>query len=92
MPEATVDTNLDEPAGVAVTPDGKSLYVANWDSNNVAQFRILGDGSLTPMAIAMVPAGQEPDFIAITPNGKHAYVTLTRLPPAEPTGAASGAT
>ncbi len=71
----TVDANLAEAAGVALTPDGKSLYVANWDSNNGAQFRVLSDGSLTPMAKATVAAGQEPDFIAVTPNGKHAYVT-----------------
>ncbi len=55
--------------GVAVTPNGMSVYVANYGDNTVS----VVDTS-TFSTIATIPVGIEPEGIAITPNGKLAYV------------------
>jgi len=57
------------PDAIAITPDGKTAYVANWNS-----------GTVTPIATATntagpaIPVGSQPENIAITPDGKTAYV------------------
>src|ERR1019366_7889840 len=57
------------PIFIAITPDGKTAYVAN-----------AGAGTVTPTATATNPAGPpitggfRPNMIAITPDGKTAYV------------------
>ena len=38
--------------GVAVSPDGTSVYVASFDSDAVAVFDRAGDGTLTQKALA----------------------------------------
>jgi YVTN family beta-propeller protein len=58
-----------EPYGLAITPDGKTVYIANY-----------GSGTVTPIATATNTAGPPitvgfgPLDIAITPDGKTAYV------------------
>jgi YVTN family beta-propeller protein len=57
------------PDFIAMTPDGKTAYVANGFS-----------GTVTPITTATgtpgkpIKVGPQPDFIAITPDGKTAYV------------------
>ena len=57
------------PSDIAITPDGKTAYVASG-----------GAGTVTPIATATNTAGKPirvgelPDDIAITPDGKTAYV------------------
>ena len=59
-----------DPYAIAITPDGKTAYVAN-----------AGSGTVTPIATATntagapIPVGKDPYVIAITPDGKTAYVT-----------------
>jgi YVTN family beta-propeller protein len=64
--------------GIAVAPDGKTLYVSNYNSNF---FSGESPGTVTPIDIATGTAeaaiptgGDEPDTVAITPNGKTVYV------------------
>jgi YVTN family beta-propeller protein len=58
-----------QPYGMAITPDGKTVYVANY-----------GSGTVTPIATATntagppITVGSGPFDIAITPDGKTAYV------------------
>src|ERR1700724_3604157 len=64
-----------QPAGVAVTPDGKYAYVTNNGSNAISIIesvtnRVLG----SPITLGSHPAG-----IAITPAGKYPYVTNTNI-------------
>ena len=59
----------DSPVGVAVTPDGTRVYVANSQSSSVS----VVDTS-TNSVVATVKVGNGPSGIAITPDGMRAYV------------------
>jgi hypothetical protein len=58
------------PEGIAVSPDGKSVYVAM--GSGVAQFDVGPGGGLVPKSPATVPAGS-PSGIAVSPDGKSVY-------------------
>ena len=61
--------------GVAVSPDGLSVYVVSIGANSVFQFNVDPvSGALSPKAPATVPAGQGPVGITVTPDGRSAYV------------------
>ena len=67
----------DFPLGVAVSPNGKSLYVANVGRGDfVSQYDVGAGGQLSPKRPATVPAGVAPTGIALAvrPGGLHAYV------------------
>ena len=66
---SSLTTTASYPTGVAVTPNGRSVYVT--DGNTSVWVVDTGSNSV----IAKIPAGSEPDGIAITPDGKSAYVT-----------------
>ena len=67
---------VDHPLGVAVTPDGKSVYVTNQENDSVSQYDVNPlTGALSPKTPATVAAGREPHRVAVTPDGRHAYVT-----------------
>ena len=63
------------PLGVAITPDGKSVYVTNEFANAVRQFSVGTGGALSVKSPATVQSGVNPDGIAVSPDGKSAYVT-----------------
>jgi YVTN family beta-propeller protein len=67
-----------EPFAIAVTPDGKTVYVANtWENTGRLAS---GQSTVTPIATATntpgppIPVGSGPWAFAITPDGKTAYV------------------
>lgn len=66
---ATVSVGV-SPLGLAVTPNGDAVYVANSHSNNVS---VIQTSSNT--VIATVPVGNTPTHVAITANGSIAFVT-----------------
>jgi DNA-binding beta-propeller fold protein YncE len=75
-PATVVDPG--NPFQVAVSPDGKSVYVTNnggAPADHVSQYDIGPTGALTPKTPATVLTGQDPTGIAVTPDGKSAYVT-----------------
>jgi len=61
------------PLGVAVSPDGKFIYTANFDSSNVSIVQATEHGW---RVVGEIPLANKPERIAITPNGRLAYVTL----------------
>lgn len=66
-------TNQTEPKALAITPDGKRVYVSSTVSNSIASLTVAADGSLTPIAGSPFPTGitgSTPDLesIAISPN------------------------
>lgn len=58
------------PDAVAITPNGKMAYVANYTSNTVTPIDLA-----TNKARPAIPVGVGPSAIAIAPNGKTAYVS-----------------
>jgi len=60
------------PAGVAVTPDGKFLYVSNQFDSTVTTFLVDASGLLTRGPVVAV--GTAPSALAITANGGFLYV------------------
>src|ERR1019366_1816311 len=57
------------PEGIAITPDGKTAYVANYISDTVTPI-----ATATNTAGPPITTGNTPQGIAITPDGKTAYV------------------
>jgi YVTN family beta-propeller protein len=56
------------PHELAITPDGKWVYVANFSSLSVIETN-------TNTVVASIPVGAYPMDVVITPDGKRAYVT-----------------
>jgi DNA-binding beta-propeller fold protein YncE len=76
----TGSTQSAEPFGIAVSPDGKSVYVADveaeFDLNgSVFQYTVGADGTLNPKSPPRVPVSGHPLFVAVSPDGKNVYVT-----------------
>jgi YVTN family beta-propeller protein len=69
----------DQPDGIVITPDGRTVYVAN-----------IGSGTVTPIDTATntpgapVEVGVRPRAIVITPNGRTAYVVNQSRPQPAP--------
>jgi uncharacterized repeat protein (TIGR01451 family) len=62
--------------GVAVTPNGTNLYVANVGDNTVSQYGIdRTTGALSPGSPATVASGPGAFAVAVSPDGKSVYVT-----------------
>jgi YVTN family beta-propeller protein len=65
-PPITVGAN---PEAIAITPDGRTAYVANYGSNSVTPVN-----TATRRAGPPITVGANPEAIAITPDGRTAYV------------------
>ncbi len=63
-----------EPLGVAMTPEGRYLYVTSLGSESVSAFSVAPDGSLSAIPGSPFAAGFGPWGTAISPDGKHLYV------------------
>ncbi|MFE5541229.1 beta-propeller fold lactonase family protein [Streptomyces sp. NPDC056492] len=67
---STIDVG-DDPNGVAVSPDGNRVFVANRLSDTVSLVVPAAGGSVS------VPVGDNPVGVAVSPDGTRAYVTNT---------------
>ena len=67
------------PEGVAISPNGRTAYVANEGSNTVSvidtKTNTVVDLDPTTPEIEGIPVGMGPSGVAFTPNGRRAYVT-----------------
>lgn len=61
-----------DPAAIAVSPDGKSVYVAG--AGGVSEYDAGAGGELSPKPTPRVTSGAEPYGIAVSPDGKSVYV------------------
>jgi 6-phosphogluconolactonase (cycloisomerase 2 family) len=62
------------PFGVAVTPNGRWVYVTNSESNTVSMFQVHRDGHLTRLGTPVPAGGIGPRGLAVSPNGERLYV------------------
>jgi 6-phosphogluconolactonase (cycloisomerase 2 family) len=60
--------------GVAVSPDGKHLYVSNQIASSVSAFSIAADGSLNPVAGSPFATGANPRAVSVSPDGQYLYL------------------
>ena len=73
-------TGIEDPAAIAISPDGAQLYVAGSGANAVAIFARDGDtGALRPSGVVRdhargVDGLDQPGDIAISPDGANVYV------------------
>jgi DNA-binding beta-propeller fold protein YncE len=58
------------PYGMAITPNGKTAYLANWNASTVVPLDLATGVAGPPIK----PVGLQPNQIVITPNGSTAYV------------------
>jgi YVTN family beta-propeller protein len=63
----------DQPAGVVVSPDGDSVYVANSGSDTISQYDVGTGGALSFKRT--VGAGDNPAEVAVSPDGGSLYLT-----------------
>ncbi|MBF6331485.1 lactonase family protein [Nocardia transvalensis] len=74
--------------GMALTPDGRFLYIACSGTNDVYAFRIRRNGAVNPVPGQPFPAPRTPEGVAITPDGTRLYVTsVASQPEPDPTEA-----
>ncbi len=67
-----------EPNGVAMTPDGSQVYVANTVDGTVSVLKVDRGANPPASVVATVQVGTEPYGVASTPNGTKIYVTNAR--------------
>jgi 6-phosphogluconolactonase (cycloisomerase 2 family) len=63
------------PFSISVEPSGEYVYVSNWLSNSVSQYRIGDNGSLSPIGTGTVTVGLQPNAVTIDHANRFAYVT-----------------
>jgi DNA-binding beta-propeller fold protein YncE len=74
------------PDSLALSPDGKTLFVANAYNDNVAVFSVESPGR--SRALGFIPTGWFPTAVRLTPNGRTLAVVSARglVPKADDTG------
>ena len=65
------------PEGVAVSPDGKSVYVTNLGDNTSPSTTSEPGVASRPRVRAAGGAADGPEGIAVSPNGKNVYVAAS---------------
>jgi YVTN family beta-propeller protein len=71
--QMSLSKNIDvggRPLNIALSPDQKSLYIANYDLNEIEQI-----DAQTDSVVSRIPRVNNARGIAITPDGRFAYVT-----------------
>lgn len=59
-----------EPYQVAISPNGQTLYSANYEAGTVSAI-----STASKTVVANIPVGEQPFGIAVTPDGSRVYVT-----------------
>lgn len=73
-------------SGIAISPDGKSVYVSNNQSSDVSQYDVGSGGALSPKTPATVAAGLGAAGVGVVPDqGPVAAFTASASPAGSPT-------
>jgi YVTN family beta-propeller protein len=74
----------DRPYGVAVTPDGSKVYVANQGFNPRFVSTVSVIDAATNTVSATIRGGRDPIGVAVSPDGSKVYVVNRGYPPIPP--------
>ena len=77
IPEALLHYHGSAPNGLALSPDGATLYVTNGGTNSVAVIKGLPDGART---IGLIPTGYYPYAVSVSADGRMLYVVNGKSP------------
>jgi YVTN family beta-propeller protein len=69
----TIGDRTTKPTGIAISPDGRSAYIANGRANEVSVIDVAARA-----VVASIPVGQRPWGVALTPDGATLYVANGR--------------
>ncbi len=74
-----------EPFGVAVSPNGNSVYVANFEAfinlnGSISQFSVGAGGTLSPKSPPSVVAAGHLEDLVVSPDGRNVYATNLNPP------------
>lgn len=64
------------PDSLTLSPDGRTLFVANAYTNNVAVFSVAN--AAASRALGFLPTGWFPTGVRLSPDGRHAFVLTAR--------------
>jgi DNA-binding beta-propeller fold protein YncE len=79
------------PNNVALSPDGKTLYVTNGGTNSVAVIQ-LGQSGQPSQVVGLIPTGWYPNAVSVNPNGNVLYVVNGKSVPGPDTQACKDST
>ncbi|MDA8381278.1 MAG: hypothetical protein M0020_10755 [Actinomycetota bacterium] len=85
-----------QPMGIAGSPDGRTLAVANSRSDSVSLISLAADGSATTVRTVPVglqpggPRGSQPTAVAFSPSGNEGSVSIVDVPAANAGNTGSG--
>jgi YVTN family beta-propeller protein len=69
------------PNGLALSPDGKTLYVTNGGANSIAVISLAPSAGQKSEIAGLIPTAWYPDSVGVSPDGKMLYVVNTRSDP-----------
>ena len=77
IPQAVLHYHGSAPNGLALSPDGTTLYVTNGGTNSVAVIKGLPDRART---IGLIPTGYYPYAVSVSADGRMLYVVNGKSP------------
>jgi hypothetical protein len=83
LPGSPVPTGGDAIEGMAISPNGKLIFVNHANTgrpDTLAVLRVADDGSLSPAPGSPFPVVSLPDEVVVHPNGRFVYVTNRGTP------------
>ena len=78
LPRAKIKYKGAAPDGLALSPDGTTLYVANRGTNDLAVVDLTGKA---PKVVGLIPTGWYPSDVRVAADGKTIYVSNAKTVP-----------
>ncbi len=75
------------PNSLALSPDGKTLYVANGGANSIAVIHLAAKPGEKSRIAGLIPTAWYPDSLSVSPDGKTIYMVNARSDPGANAGA-----